>query len=207
MTSAILPPLKRWGQALVLIDNMAQFCIPKLYPLIHVTANLFLENFGPTFTNMPEGHIETDIAGASSLAGLMLLRATVKDLDKYEPGTVILSEVHAAQDELFAFIRNVAASIGLDYEKGWTTPIPDEHQPLFSTLEMTRRLEQPLYSSCLETALLRDYYPHAAALAAMKLVAAGEQMHRLAQNIGKGLVSYYVVAGSKTVPYPLPISD
>jgi hypothetical protein len=162
------------------------------------------ENFGPAFTGTI-GHMETNIK--SSVAGLMLLRATVHDLDRYAPGTVILSEVHTPQADLLNFVRSWAFSTGLEHDKGWMTLIRDQHRPLLSTLEMTRKLEQPLYDACAHTGIPREYYPHVAAVSAMKLVAAGVRLSYLTLDVGKGIVSYYIVAGSKTVPYPLPARD
>jgi hypothetical protein len=176
--------------------------ITKHYATVNVAANVFLNCLGPSFTDTPNGHIETDIAGASSIAGLMLLRATGIDLMKYEPGTVILTDVHEAQAELLRFIRNVAYSMGLEFKTGWDMPVPKEHKPLFSTLQLMHKLERPFYEACSQTGVPKDCYPYVAALAAMKLVAAGEQMNLLDANIGKGLALYYIVAGSKTVPYP-----
>jgi len=183
---------------------MAELDIAKHYPTINQAANLFLNSLGPAFTNTPNGHIETDIAGAGSIAGLMLLRATNVDLRKYKPGDVILTDIHEAQKKLLDFMVNVAYSMGIEFKTGWDVPIPKEHKPLFDTLQLTQKLERSFCEACSQTGIQKDYYPHVAALAAMKLIAAGEAMNFLDARIGKGLAFYYVVAGSKTVPHPLP---
>jgi hypothetical protein len=184
-------------------DAFEKLEIPKHYEKINATASLFIKVFGPAFTNTPEGHIETDIAGAATISGLMLLRASGMDLTKYKPGTIILSEIHQAQNLVFAFMMNVAYSMGLNFQDGWSTSIPKEHVPLFDALELSKKLESTFYENCLTANIEKDYYPYIAALTAMKLVAAGSKMNLLNLNIGKGLATYYVVAGSKTVPYPL----
>ncbi|MCS6845795.1 MAG: hypothetical protein NZ528_15955 [Caldilineales bacterium] len=173
------------------------------FPRINWAANLFLNNLGPAFTNTPDGHIETDIAGAASVAGLMLLRATNVDLAKYTPGDVILADVYDGQKKLLDFMANVGYTMGIDPTTGWSTPIPPERQPLFATLQLMQRLERPLYEACSQAGLAKDYCPYVAALAAMKLVAAGASLNLLDADVGKGLAFYYIVAGSKTVPHPL----
>jgi hypothetical protein len=40
-------------------------------------------------------------------------------------------------------------------------------------------------------------------MAALKLVFAANKMNVLNQDIGKALTGYHVVAGAKTVPFPL----
>jgi hypothetical protein len=177
--------------------------IAKNYDTINKTAILFLQDFGPAFTNTPKGHIETDIAGAAIISGLMLLRASRIDLTKYKPGTVLLSDIHDAQDQVFRFMMNAAYSMGLEYKDGWATPIPDDHKPLIDPLELTRKLESPFYEACSQTGIGKDYYPYVAALTAMKLVAAGKQTNILDLNIGKGIAAIYVAMGSKLVPDPL----
>jgi hypothetical protein len=173
------------------------------YPRIHQTANSFIKVFGSTFTGTPNGHIETDIAGASAISGLMLLRALPVDLAQHKPGTIILSEIHEAQDKLFHFLTNVAFSMGINPKSGWNNKILTEHQPLFGVLELTQKLEPPFYKACTETGISKEFYQYVAGLTAMKLVATGSQMRILDADIGKSITSFYVVAGAKTVPYPL----
>jgi len=185
---------------------MDQLDIPGHYDTINKAANLFLHNFGPGFTQTAEGHIQTDIAGAASVAGTVLLRSTVPDLARYEPGAVLLSEIHDREEHIGRFMSNVIYSMNLEPRGGWTMPIPDEHQPMLSILEMTHRLENPLYHACSEAGLHADFYSHAAALTAIKLVAAGVATDRLALDTGKALAAYHLAGGCRTVPYP-PLTD
>lgn len=182
---------------------MAELDIPKHYAQINEAATRFLGNFGPAFTQTPEGHIETDIAGAASIAGLTLLRALPIDLSRFEPGVAILYETHDAHDDLLHFMENAAYSMGLPPQGGWDGPVPEAHEPLLDVRQLTQRLEPSFLAVCQKTALAKDYYPHIAALAAMKLVAAGHKTNLLDAEIGKALAYYYVVIGSKMVPYPV----
>jgi hypothetical protein len=178
--------------------------IAKHFQSINTAANQFLDSFGPAFTQTPDGHIETDIAGAASIAGLMLLRATATDLTKHQPGDVIISDVHEAQIEMLDFMMKAAHNLGLEPAMGWDTPIPKEHEPLWSTLQLTRNLERPFLQVCLQAELEKDYYPYVAAYTAIKLVNVGAKRKMFSLNVGKGLSFFYVVSGSKIVPYPLP---
>jgi hypothetical protein len=170
---------------------------------ISKAASLFLGAFGPDLTKTPNGHIQTDIAGAGAIAGLMLLRRVAPNLDSHLPGTAILSNLHQAQADLLDFMCRVGSSMDLDVTRGWHQPTTDKDEPLISTLELTRRLEAPLIRACAQARLPEAYRAHAAALTAMKLVAAGHRMQLLDQDSGKYLAFYNLVAGSKTVPYPM----
>ncbi len=177
------------------------------FDLIHAAANLFLHNFGPQFTKTPEGHIETDIIGASSIAGTLILRETVKDLDKYTPGTAILSEVYDDQNEVLKFVTGVALTFGVNLmehkkKKHNFEKIIDSHQPLITPLEMTRILEPKLVKACNDNNLSTDYGAFVAGLTAGKLIGVAIEYGMLDSNVSNELLTYYVIAGSKTVPYP-----
>ena len=160
---------------------------------------------GPQFTDTPQGHIQTDIAAAGSLAGLIALQEVVGNLEELiqetGPGNMLLSEVHEGQGLVFQFMTIFAASNGLDPKEGWGDPIPEEHNPLISCEEMTQKLAPDFYRFCEEEKLDRDYWKICAGLVAMKLVLAGKSTGLLDPEIGKAIAAYYVVAGSKTIPY------
>lgn len=177
---------------------MPSISIEENYAAINATANVFLRQ-------LPGNHIETDIAGAASIAGLMLLRAAGVDLSHLEPGGVVLVEwVNESGMEVSNFMVQVAANMGLDPRTGWSDPVPAEHQPTMAVLELTRLLEAPFLEVCRETNSQRELHPYIAALAAMKLVSAGANMQLLDPEIGKALAIYHLVAGSKMVPFPPP---
>jgi hypothetical protein len=175
------------------------------YPSLNKAANAFLKNLGPKFTSTKKGHIETDIAAASSLAGLMILRASRVDLSNLEPGAIILADLEESQDDVQAFMAKIVRKVRLDPHGGWADQISESHQSMYSAIEMTQRLEEPFIRACQEAELPSDCYPYVAALAAVKLISAGQAMHLINQNVGKSLALYYLIEGSKTVPHPVSL--
>ena len=173
------------------------------YPLISAAANDVLDLFGPSFTGRAEGHVETDISAAACLAGLMILRGEGFDLSAFKVGTVILSDLDSEMDEIWGFMAAVARSMGLDPSSGWSDVVSEKHKPLFSVLEMTHKTEKEFLAVCGKHGLGKEFYRFVAVLAALKLVAAAKKMGLLDENAGKALVGYHVVAGAKTVPYPV----
>jgi hypothetical protein len=167
-------------------------------------SNEFLQNFGPSFTGTLEGHIVTDIAGASSIAGLMVLRSTGIDLSAGEPGNVILAEaINQKQEPVLRYISAIGQNMGVNPQEPFNSNFVDEYKPLFETTDLTRRLEKPFYKVCEKLNVPRIYYPIVAALTAMKLVGAGKDMGLLDPKIGTNIAMYHVVAGSKTIPHPI----
>ena len=170
--------------------------------LIDEASNDFLLCFGPEFTETPRGHIATDIAGASTIAGLMLLRSTSIDLSKYEPGNVILSEeINQKQDPVFRYIAAIGQNMGVDPNSDFNQGDIDGNESLFDTVKLTQKLENTFYKACAKSGIQELYYPIVAALTAMKLVGAGKDMGLLDPSIGKNIAIFNIVSGSKTVPY------
>lgn len=186
------------------VSLISQAEIGKRWPALQSVASDIISQVGPGFTQTPHIHIQTDIAAVASLAGLMLLQDTVPDLMdpilKVGPGNVILSEVHAGQELVIRFMAGVAMGSGLNPE-GLFRSVPEGNDAMFACEEMSLRLAPGFYSSCVREKLDRNYYKFAAALAAVRLVGAGLEMQILDQNIGNAIASYYLVAGSKTLPY------
>jgi hypothetical protein len=176
--------------------------IQKNYPEISAAANEVLGLLGPGFTNTPEGHVETDIAAAASLAGLMILKGKGFDLSQFTPGSVLLTELDTEMDEIWNFMMAAAGTMGLDPSGGWDLEIPKAHKPLYTIQEMTQKTENGFLALCSRRKLKRGFFPYVAVLAALKLVFAADKNHMLDQNIGKALTGYHVVAGAKTVLYP-----
>jgi hypothetical protein len=173
------------------------------YPLISAAANDVLGLFGPEFTGRPEAHVETDISAAASLAGLMILRSKGFDLAQFKTGTVILSELDSEMNEIWNFMTAAAANMGLDSSGGWEMIVPKANKPLYGVAEMTHKTEKEFLAICGRHNIKKEFYPYVAVLAALKLVYAANKMNVLDQSIGKALTGYHVVAGAKTVPYPL----
>jgi hypothetical protein len=177
--------------------------IQKNYPAISAAANDVLGLLGPGFTNKTGGHVETDISSAASLAGLSILRNKGFDLRQFTPGTMVLSELDTEMNEIWNFMMAAAQNMGLDPSGGWDEEIPETNKPHSSVLEMTHTTEKDFLGICGRYHLKKDFFPYVAVLAALKLVYAAHTMKILDQNIGKALAGYHVVAGAKTVPFPL----
>jgi hypothetical protein len=177
--------------------------IQKNYPRISAAANDVLRLLGPGFTDKPEGHLETDISAAASLAGLSLLRGKGFDFHQFKPGSVLLSDLDTEMNDIWNFMMAAAGNMGLDPSTGWDREIPEANKPIYSVSEMTQKTEKEFLAICGRHSLNKEYYPYVAVLAALKLVYAANTMKVLDQNIGKALTGYHVVAGAKTVPFPL----
>lgn len=61
-------------------DPLSQAEVDQRWPALQAVSSDPLQRLGAKFTDTPGGHIQTDIAAAGSLAGLMLLQGTVPDL-------------------------------------------------------------------------------------------------------------------------------
>ena len=179
--------------------------INKRWDKLSAVSSKALGLLGPKFTQLPKGHIQTDIATVSSVAGLIILQETVDNLDeiiiKSGPGNVLLSEVHEGQQSVYVFMAALAVSNGLDPQEGWGETIPDSDKPIYTCEEMTRKLAPDFYKFCREEGLDQEYWKIGAAMTAMKLIFAGLQAGLLDPKVGKTIASYYVVAGSKTIPF------
>ena len=170
---------------------------------LDAASNHFLQCFGPAFTETTDGHIATDIAGASAIAGLMILRSTGIGLAKREPGNVILGEeINQKQKPVLGYITAIASNMGVSPDSAFDIDNLGQNKPFFDTLVLTSKLEQSFCQACERAKLPQLYYPIAAALTAMKLVGAGKDMGILDPITGKNIAIYYTVAGSKTVPQP-----
>jgi hypothetical protein len=176
--------------------------ILKNYAVISAAANDVLGLLGPGFTNKPEGHVETDISAAASLAGLSILRNKGFDLTAFKPGSMVLTELDTEMNEIWNFMMAAARNMGLDPSGGWDSEIPESNKPLSSIPEMTHKTEKDFLIICGKHNLKKEFFPYVAALAAIKLVYAANKMRILDKDIGKALTGYHVVAGAKTVPFP-----
>jgi hypothetical protein len=176
--------------------------IEKNYPAISAAANEVLGLLGPALVNKPEGHVETDISAAASLAGLSILRSKGFDLRAFKPGSPLFSDLDNEMNEIWDFMTAAAGNMGLDPQGGWDMVVPEANKPVYSIPEMTQKTETGFLAACGRHHLEKGFFPYVAVLASLKLVYAANAMGILDQNIGKALTGYHVVAGAKTVPYP-----
>jgi hypothetical protein len=186
-------------------DLLNDIEVNKRLPALMEVSSQALSMLGSKFTQTPQGHIQTDIAAMSSVAGLIVLQETVRNLKdvirESGAGNVLLSDVHESQGLVFKFIMIYAASNGIDVEGNWNEKVPKDQEPLLRCEEMTRRIAPSFYRFCAEQKLERDYWKIAAATTSVRLLLAGKEMGILEPNIGKTLALLYVAAGSKTIPY------
>lgn len=169
---------------------------------LNEASGYFLDSFGSDLVGIPEGHIATDIAGASAIAGLMVLRSTGIDLEGYEPGNAILGEkINQKQEPVLRYIGAIGLNMGVDPNEDIDEELLDKSKPLMDTLELTKKLEKAFLKACQKSNIQELYYPIVAAQTAMKLVGAGMELDLLDPRIGISIAMYYVVAGSKTVPH------
>ncbi len=179
--------------------------IDQRWNALNAISSDLMHEFGAKFTSTKNGHIQTDISAAGSLAGLMILQETVVNLSEMvepaKPGNVLLSNVHDGQDDIFRFLTGMFLGNGVFPRLKVNNKIIEANKPMFECQEMTKKLSPLFYSSCERERIERKYYKFAAALAGSKLVMAGKSMKILDPIIGQNLLYYYVVAGSKTIPY------
>jgi hypothetical protein len=178
--------------------------IQKNYPVINQASGDMMALFGPRFTKSPNGHIETDISAAASVAGLQVLRRMVPGLPAMPAGKTVLYPGRAEElDIIGRFTIGVCEGLDLDPKSGWNMKKPQPpHTPLYSIPDMERMLEPDFLAVCRKHNLEKEYHPLVAMLAAMRLVSAGNQMKILDQNTGKELALFYLYSGSATIPHP-----
>lgn len=151
-------------------------------------------------------NIQADIITGAELAGLMLLRESKADLANLDPGSVILGATpDEVQERIQKFVLGWAISNGLESPKEFSIPEDAKnYNPRVADLEA------PLAQICKRNEVKTEYFPFVAATAAMRLVQAGKKTKVLDPIQGVCIVSYHLIAGSKTVPYPAkdkPISN
>jgi hypothetical protein len=184
---------------------ISQMEMEKNWPALQSVSSQLLSQFGGKFTETPNGHIQTDIAAAASLAGLMILQEIVPDLrgiiSQLKTGNAVISEVYESQDQVIRFMAGVGSGNGIA-SSGWLTSPPTGNAPLLAYEDMSLRLAPSFYEACELENLGKGYYKFAAALAAVRLIGAGRDLGILDTEIGVAIASYSLVAGSKTIPHP-----
>jgi hypothetical protein len=170
--------------------------INKDFPIVEKSAKEFLKL-------LPGGNIVRDISLAAELCGLLLLRASHIDLTKLEPGCALLGVIPdetytQIQKFMFAFAHPNGIS-GFKLLFSGT----DLHQEMKAYHPQVSRLEAPFDAICKRNAIKAEQYPFVALFGAMIYVVTGNQMKILDARVGMPLTMYHVIAGSKTIPYPL----
>jgi hypothetical protein len=151
----------------------------------------------------PKGvHLETAVGAASSLAGAMLLRVSGLPIANLKPGAPVFSDaVNESGPEMLTFMQVLSQQMGIPPFSGWDEAVPDDHRPLQSLVELVRELEKPFSEISQKLGVPAGLCPYMAAMGAIKIIKMGEST--LSPEITKAVALSSLMAGSKTVPYPL----
>ena len=84
---------------------------------------------------------------------------------------------------------------------GWTGEISNEHESRVPVIDLTRDLRPAFRALAAEYGVPTALHPHIALAAAAKLVRMGRQA--IDAGTGRTVILRALVAGSKTVPYPI----
>lgn len=146
--------------------------------------------------------IEDAISGAAALTGTLLLRSTGVPLDELQPGSTVLGD---AVDELgqpyVQFIAVVCDMMGIDPRSGWADPIPPDHQPHRTVLQLTQLLEPAYLQLCDQLAIAAAVRPRLALFTAARIISVGRKV--LDPEVGKAIALSSLVASAKMAPHPL----
>ena len=152
-------------------------------------------------------HVETAISAPCFLAGTLILRSTGVDLSKLEPGQPVFVNLSNESNEdvvndtgrdVHSFMQKISSPLGLEPFGGWNQPVPDNHQPLQSGIDLVQKIEQPFLDLMDRLGIPGELHSYASAFAGMKVVQMGKQA--LNPDIGKAIALSSLIAGCKTVP-------
>lgn len=146
--------------------------------------------------------IEDAISGAAAVAGCSLLRSTGIPLNTLTAGAaVFVEDINELGPQYVGFLSGVCAAMGIDQKSGWNTPIPDDHKPIKSVIQLTYLLEQPFLDLCARLSVSNDLHARLALFTAARLIEVGKDI--LDPNVGKAIAVTSLVAGAKTIPHPI----
>ena len=143
--------------------------------------------------------VKKSIALAAEMAGLKLLRAANVDFSRLESGAVLLGAIpDETYDLMQKFIFGWARSNGISTFSLFKPKIPRDITNYFP--EVTQ-FENQFIDICNQNTIKAEYYPFVAATSAMRFVDAGKHYRFLDAKTGLAITMYYIISGSKTVPY------
>jgi hypothetical protein len=94
-------------------------------------------------------HVETAVSAPCFLAGTLILRSTGVDLSQLEPGQPVFVNMtnESSEDvvndtgrEVLDFMQKICPPLGLEPFGGWDQPIPENHQPLQSGIDLVEKI-------------------------------------------------------------------
>lgn len=166
-----------------------------IFPVLNQAAGDFLGLLSNT-------DFKGDLTLAAEMAGLKLLRNSGTDLGQHTPGHMLLGAVpDEAYVQMQRFIFTWCLSNGIPLDGFGKVQLPSEDKAYKPEVS---RLEPAFDSVCQGHGLIAEDGPYAAALAALKLVAAGAQLGLMDLKTGQYMTYFHIVTASKMVPEPLP---
>ncbi|MBT7073793.1 MAG: hypothetical protein HN922_02665, partial [Anaerolineae bacterium] len=157
-------------------------------------ANQFIET-------LPVDQISKSIILTAEMAGLKLLRATNIDLEKHNPGHILIGAISDEHyNELHNFIIGRALSFGIDIRRNQHVQIPEEAK------EYTKNLiefENTFDALCEANNIGVEFAPFVASLASLKLIPIENETEQGKLRVQLAKILFHIAMGSKTVPYPI----
>jgi hypothetical protein len=148
---------------------------------------------------------ETAIASISRLAGSLLLRSFNFDLQRSEPGTVILSdEANTKGPELANIAASIVQRLGLELDAARARGKGRGHAPNLSFLQSMTLLQTPALQICKDNGLTLEQAAQSAAVATGFIVK--ECARSIDVEVAFNAAVYGFIEGSKTVPPRLQAS-
>jgi|WetSurMetagenome_2_1015567.scaffolds.fasta_scaffold188652_2 hypothetical protein len=167
--------------------------LQEAYPTLNQAAGDFLQL-------LSDQDFKGDLALAAEMAGLKMLRNSGVDLGKHTPGHILLGAIpDETYKQMQRFIISWSLSNGLPVDGFAKAQIPKEDK---AYRPQVTQLETRFAAICQKHGLPPQDAPYAAALAALKLVAAGKKLQLIDPGAGQYMVYFHIVSGSKMVPEP-----
>jgi hypothetical protein len=142
---------------------------------------------------------ETAIASISRIAGSLMLRSFNFDLQKPEPGTVILSaEANTKGPELINIAASIIQRLGFELDAARARGKGRGREPSLSFLQSMTLLQTPALQICKDKGLTHEQGAQSAAVATGFIVK--ECARSIDVEVAFNVAVYGFIEGSKTVP-------
>jgi hypothetical protein len=165
--------------------------IQEIYPALNRVAGDFLRLLSDT-------DFKGDLTLAAEMAGLKMLRNSGADLGRRTPGHILLSAIpEEAYRQMERFLHSWCLVNAIPVETFRDVQLPPEDMEYAPQVV---RLEPAFDSACRVHAVPPEDAAYAAALAALKLVAAGRNLQLMDSRVAQYMTYYHIIAASKTVP-------
>ncbi len=168
--------------------------IQEIFPRLNQAAGDFLGL-------LSDKDFKGDLVQAAEMAGLKLLRNSGVDLRKHTPGHILLGFIpDETYNQMQHFMYSWYMSNEIPVESLGDVKLPKEDMEYIPGIIL---LEPAFDAVCRKHQLQPADAPYAAALAALKLVAAGSQVQLIDLKTGQYMAYFHLLSASKTVPQTL----